>query len=125
MPRRPPPGPCVHCLQHFNELTWDHVIPRAWYPDDTPENLERWKIPSCGKCNREYGELEQDLLIRLGMSIGREEAKASGIAERVIRSTDPRAGRNEKDRLARARRNVELSRHMIDVDAENQKGVLP
>src|SRR6266540_4450561 len=82
MPKPPPPGPCVHCCRLVDELTWDHVFPKAWYPDDTPENLEKWKIPACRRCNVEYGELEQDLLLRLGMSIGPEEAKATGIAEK-------------------------------------------
>ncbi len=125
MPKPPPPGPCVHCCRLVDELTWDHVFPKAWYPDDTPENLEKWKIPACRRCNAEYGELEQDLLLRLGMSIGPEEAKATGIAEKVIRSIDPRAARDEKDRLARARRHVALGRQMIDVDPEAQEGVLP
>src|ERR1700730_5777846 len=115
MPKPPPPGPCVHCCRLFDELTWDHVFPKAWYPHDTPENLAKWKIPACLKCNREYGELEQDLLLRLGMSIGREEARASGIADKVIRSMDPSAAHDEKDRAARARRHSGLGKEMVDV----------
>lgn len=38
---------CVYCLKHFEELTSDHVLPRAWYPDNVPENIEKWQVPSC------------------------------------------------------------------------------
>jgi hypothetical protein len=125
MAKRPSPGLCVHCRLHFDELTWDHVFPRGWYPENTPENLEKWKIPACLKCNREYGELEQDLLLRLGMSIGREEARASGIADKVIRSMDPSAAHDEKDRAARARRHAALGKEMIDVADGAQSAILP
>jgi hypothetical protein len=125
MAKRPPPGPCVHCGLHSDELTWDHVFPKAWYPDDTPENLEKWKMPACLACNGEYGELEKDLLLRLGMSIGPEEARASGIADKVIRSMDPSAAHDERDRAARARQHAALGKEMIDVGDNPQMGVLP
>lgn len=125
MPKPPPPGLCVHCRRHSDDLTWDHVFPEAWYPSDTPGNLEKWKIPSCRSCNAAYGTLEQDLLLRLGMSIGPEEPKASGIAGKVTRSMDSRAARNERDRRARIARHAAIGREMIELKDPSEAGALP
>ena len=94
MAKRPGPGVCVHCLKYFDEMTWDHVFPEAWYPSTTPENLAKWKIPSCRRCNKDYGELEEDLLLRLGMCVSPDAAGAAGIGDRVLRSVDPAAARS-------------------------------
>ena len=56
--RRPPPGKCVHCLSDPVPRTWDHVFPESWYPDTTLRNIEKWEIPACQLCNREYGKSE-------------------------------------------------------------------
>jgi len=52
---------CVHCLRFFKVLTSDHVFPVSWYPETTPDNLEKWQMPSCKKCNEKYGKI--DILI--------------------------------------------------------------
>ena len=44
---------CVYCLKLFEELTSDHVFPKSWYPETTPENLEKWQMPACVECNQE------------------------------------------------------------------------
>ena len=51
------PGRCVHCLHEVDAITDDHLFPRSWYPTTTPQNLEKWKFPACGRCNREYGKV--------------------------------------------------------------------
>jgi hypothetical protein len=87
MPKRPPAGRCVHCLQEFEELTWDHVFPQGWYPEGTPPNLEKWKIPSCLSCNQEHSKNEGELLVKLGMCIDPNNPQSSGIAEKALRAT--------------------------------------
>jgi hypothetical protein len=120
MGQRPPPGKCVHCLEHFEELTWDHVFPAAWYPDTTPEEMEKWQVPACLACNREYGKLEDELLWRLGLCIDPATAAASGIAEKALRSIRPECARDEKDRQAREARRAKLVREL-----EFTKGLAP
>jgi hypothetical protein len=93
----------VHCLREA-ERTWDHLFPVSWYPDSTPDNLERWKFPSCLECNGSYGRLEDDLLLRFGLCVDPATAEASGISERVRRSFDPSAARDDSDRAAREAR---------------------
>ena len=69
MAKRPEPGKCIHCLVEFEKLNWDHVFPESWYPDTTPNDLYKWKIPSCIKCNDDYGRIEKDLMIRIGLCL--------------------------------------------------------
>lgn len=94
--------------------TWDHVFPKAWYPDTTAPDIFKWQVPSCLPCNNEYGRLEQDLLLRLGLCIDPKAAETSGIVPKVLRSLDPRFAKNEKDRRARqAKRDDIVGKSMI------------
>lgn len=86
MTRRPPPGKCVHCLAEPVLRTWDHVFPKSWYPTSTPANLEKWKIPACETCNREYGTLEHDLMLKIGLCLDPDTQESAGIVEKVLRS---------------------------------------
>lgn len=104
MPRKPRPGKCVHCLKETTVLTWDHVFPKGWYPEDTPPNVEKWKIPACKSCNAEYGMLEEDLGIRIAFCIGPDAPNAKGIYEKALRSMDASYGRHMKDRIRRAKK---------------------
>jgi hypothetical protein len=100
--KRPKPGPCVHCLRHGDELTWDHVFPLSWYPDTTPANEEKWKVPSCLSCNAEYGRIEQDFLFRVALCLDPDDPASQGIIEKTLRSARPSAASSDKDRTARA-----------------------
>jgi hypothetical protein len=101
MARKPGPGICIHCLKNVPQRNWDHVFPQGWYPDTTPQNLEKWKIPSCKRCNDEYGKLEEKLGIILSACVNPKTAQASGIWKKTLRSLDPSCGRTKADQLAR------------------------
>lgn len=115
----------MHCLGTFDTLNWDHVFPKAWYPDTTPANLEKWEIPSCRKCNREYGKLEDDLLIRLGLCINPKESKSSGIADKVLRSINPKFGKDERDKRIRKGKRDKIIRESLTVGNSFMNGILP
>ena len=95
---------CVYCLSHLEELTSDHVLPKAWYPDNTPENLEKWQVPACHKCNWEHGRNEEELLLRLGLHFNPQEGHLKGIANKVVRSMSPSRGKSKRDREKRRKR---------------------
>lgn len=114
MVKKPKSGRCVHCLQKVDNLTRDHVFPSAWYPDNTPENVQRWTIPSCKKCNEEYGRLEEDLLLRLGMCISPEDAKSSGITDKVLRSIDPQYTKDRTEKRIRERKREKIKKKWLD-----------
>ncbi len=99
MAKKPDPGCCVHCLQFHDELTWDHVFPESWYPGTTPEDLEKWKIPACLPCNKDYGRIEEDLLIKLGLCIDPKNPRGAGIAFKTVRALRSDFGRNDRNNI--------------------------
>jgi hypothetical protein len=64
----------------------DHVFPSSWYPDSTPGNVQRWTVPTCGRCNGDYGEIEKELFVYLALCLDPRKAEASGLAKRALRS---------------------------------------
>jgi hypothetical protein len=122
--KRPPPGKCVHCLEHNVELTWDHVFPWAWYPETTPTDVYKWRIPSCYRCNGELGKIEEDLLFRLRLCI-EPTPESAGIVAKAQRSYKPEFAKNERDRAARFARRARLSDEMIDGPDIQRSAVYP
>lgn len=125
MAKKPPPGRCVHCLAHSDCRNWDHVFPVSWYPENTPQNLAKWKIPSCLKCNKEYGVLEEDLLVRLALCIDPQSENNRGIVERAFRSIDPSRAKGQKDRRIRQAKRQKLQREVLEGHAIPDKGIYP
>lgn len=101
MAKPPTAGKCVHCAKPFEVLTWDHVFPQSWYPDNTPNNLPKWEIPSCRECNAEYGELENDLMIRIGLCLDPDDPMSMGIPQKAMRAIDPDSATNPRDKRHR------------------------
>jgi hypothetical protein len=118
-------GKCVHCLKGNLELTEDHMFPKAWYPDTTAENLEKWKIPSCLACNQRYGKIEQDLIGRVALSLDANNPASKGLAERALRAINPAAAKNEGDTAARDARAKKLLREMFKGEEIKGKNIVP
>jgi hypothetical protein len=125
MANRPPPGICAHCLQFSDDLTWDHVFPQAWYPETTPLDLEKWKMPACQDCNARFGRLERDLLVRLGLCVPPATAATAGIVEKVLRGLDPNAASSKRDRRARAADRERITKELVTFERPPNEGVLP
>lgn len=102
MAKKPKIGKCVHCLKEGVELTSDHMFPKAWYPNTTPENLEKWQFPACSECNSRYSKIERDLLNRFSFVLDTANPASAGLVDAALRAIDPNAGHNEKDAAARA-----------------------
>src|ERR1017187_7166227 len=77
---------CVHCLQMFEGTTKDHAFPASWYPDTTPEQVQRWTVPSCQACNNRLSKVERELLIRMGLCVDPTQWEARGISTKALRS---------------------------------------
>ena len=118
---------CVHCLRPITENSDDHVFPASWYPDDTPQQVQRWKAPSCSACNGTLGKIEKELLLRLGICIDPATAQAAGISAKVLRSLGVGgAGKSEKERTLRAKTKARILRELIPYDdVKGNPGILP
>jgi hypothetical protein len=115
---------CVYCLRSVEEATEDHVIAQSWYPESTPENVEKWKVPSCRPCNTRYSKLEDDFKIRLAFCVDPANPAAQGVYERARRALDPHMGKNPTDRRLRRERKKKIYKDLLDFDTQPQ-GVLP
>ncbi|MBL1141335.1 MAG: hypothetical protein HND53_04805 [Proteobacteria bacterium] len=118
-------GKCVHCLEYVKVRNYDHVLPVSWYPDTTPNNLEKWKVPSCIKCNREYGRLEEDLLVKLSFCVDPNIDGSSGIYEKALRSINPKYGKNNKDKKARQNKQNRILQDMHYFEELPKDGIFP
>lgn len=101
MAKRPPIGKCIHCLKDRVERNWDHVFPVGWYPDTTPDNIDKWKAPSCVACNSALGRVESRFISLIALTLDPKVRETAGIPQKVLRSLKPELARNEIDALAR------------------------
>jgi hypothetical protein len=77
---------CVHCLRELTKKTKDHVFPASWYPDTTPNDVQRWTVPSCSECNGTLGKIEKEMFVRLALCTNPTRAEASGMSKSALRS---------------------------------------
>ena len=125
MPKnRPLPGRCVHCLKFHKLLTWDHILPDSWYPDEEKES-EKWKVPSCEPCNKELGKIEEDLLLRLGLCLDPNDLASLGIPDKVLRSINPAYGKNSRDKEFRKFIREKIIKEVRYLNKPPKTGVFP
>ncbi len=116
---------CVHCFQYFEELTSDHVFPVSWFPNTTPENIEKWQMPSCMVCNKKYGKIEEALLIKLGLCISPFSPESFGIPQKVWRAINQNEGKNDRDAKCRKKKKDKIIRELIDPATVPITAILP
>ena len=85
---------CVHCLVELTKppksgvltdtsATLDHVFPKQWFPESTPQNLNRWTVPACHKCNCELGGIEKVLLSRMVLCLDLTKPELMALYQKV------------------------------------------
>jgi len=104
---------CIYCLKIFDKLTSDHVFPKSWYPETTPQNIEKWQAPACKKCNKKYGKIEEELLLKFGLCVNPFRYESLGIAQKALRALKPNHGKNERDKTIRQRKREKILREAI------------
>jgi hypothetical protein len=104
---------CIHCLKYFESVTDDHILPQSWYSQSNPPNFAKPQAPACSKCNAHYGKVEKYLLIRLGETFDSKDKNYGNIADKAIRSIDPKYGKNSRDKIAREKARSELVRELV------------
>lgn len=116
---------CVYCLRFFNKLTSDHVFPKSWYPDTTPLNLEKWQVPSCSECNSKYSKIESGLLQKAGLCLEPTEFRSLGIAEKVIRSLNPKEAKTVRDGVHRQKQREKVLKGLVPGHKISEEAVFP
>jgi hypothetical protein len=116
---------CTYCLKHFEELTSDHVFPRGWYPETTPKNLEKWQVPACEECNTKYSKVEGELLQKIGLCIAPDQFAALGIADKVLRSLNPKHARDSIDRRYREKGREKILKNLIPAVNSPLESIVP
>jgi hypothetical protein len=103
--RRPKLRQCVYCRKSLPraQITDDHIIAGAWYPDSTPSTVQRWTAPACRECNNHFSADERYIHTRLAACIDTTHPAASGMWEKAKASIDPERARGERDREHRRR----------------------
>jgi hypothetical protein len=119
------PGRCVHCLNVVEERNSDHVFPESWYPDSTLPDLEKWQIPSCISCNSEYGKLEQDFFIKVGLCLDPNDPASASIVKKALRSLKPAAARNSRDAQHRLSKGKRILAQALQGNQIPDHGVFP
>jgi hypothetical protein len=125
MAKRPAPGKCVHCLKDPVERDWDHVFPEAFYPSSSPKNQYKWQIPSCVPCNSALGKIEDDFLRRVGLCLDPFSPASRDIALKAFRAHTPEAGKNERDRNARAALRKRVFDQALEAENYPQEAIYP
>lgn len=116
---------CIYCLKYSDSITMDHVFPRSWYLKSTPENIEKWKVPSCNRCNNSYSKLEEELLLHLGLCLNKDNYDNRKIKEKILRSINPKCGKNIKDKRIRAKKRKNLIGDISIFKEIPSYGILP
>lgn len=123
----PPPGKCIHCFEFRSDLTWDHILPRSYYSKTGPQDFEKWCAPACPGCNGRLGKIEEDFLTRVALSLNPRPDVSSPTAEisqRMLRSMNPMAGKNESDQEFRRRKAIKYFRQISRAESD-QQGIFP
>lgn len=93
---------CAYCGRANIKPEIEHVFPESWYPDGYPRT-SMITVPSCSRCNRDFGRAEERLFLQFALSLPPSGATRS-IVERAIRGADPDQGRGLRDTSHRAAR---------------------
>ncbi len=120
----PKPGYCVHCHKFTTKLTWDHILPKSWYPV-MDIKLEKWVVPSCLQCNRDLGKLEERLLSKLALCLDPNERYTFGIPQKVHRSINPLFGKDEIDIQHRKAKREKLRNEIKIISKPIEANLLP
>lgn len=87
---------CTYC--HVERATdGEHVFPKSWYPDNTPNTVQRLTVPSCRACNLRWQQVEESVGHDLLMVCDAEHPDTAGVVNRIMNGWDASRARSERD----------------------------
>ena len=119
---------CVYCRNDFPHvsLTRDHVIAGSWYPQSTPQTVQRITALSCRTCNTDrYSASERYLFLRLAACVDPKLPGADGIWEKAKWTMDVTRAGDDKERAHRQGAREALGRCAFEMENIPDSGVPP
>jgi hypothetical protein len=118
--------PCTYCGTDvpFKEVTQDHVIGESWYTSSA-EDLERWKVPACRKCNNQLSAIEKAVLVRLAFCLDPKNEAHRPICERALRAVDPSAAKTPREARHRMALRQKMQRELKFFEHRDSHGIMP
>lgn len=102
------------------------MFPSSWYPDTTPDDVQRWTAPSCESCNGHFGELEKNLLVFLAYCVNPTKPAAQGLYERARRTIGIRVeGLSEEEKRHREARRRKMLSEVRPYSPEIEPHIIP
>jgi hypothetical protein len=123
MAKKPPPSRCVYCRKLSDTLTRDHVFARSLYPATTPQNFEKWIVPSCETCNSKFSSSE-DLRDVLVFNMDTKDPNVIELADSVYRSVTPERATTKSEQLARLGKRNRILKDLQTTDMRLPSGEL-
>ena len=106
--------------------TKDHVFPGSWYPDSTPQQVQRWTVPSCQPSNNKFGAMEESLFVRFVMCVDPRKQAASGVWNKARRMLGIGVtGLSESEKRIRKALREEIHRNAKLYDKSDEPHVIP
>lgn len=82
-------------------------------------------MPSCVRCNSKMGKIENEFLLKFGMCVPPFKPSSLGVAQKAMRSINPRFARNSHDAEQRQERRERLLRETIDPTTVPLSSIFP
>jgi hypothetical protein len=107
---------CAYCGDREGDER-EHVFPKSWYPESTPESVQRLVVPGCHACNQRWKVVEEEFRDEFLMVISPVRAEAKGLHDKFTRSINPTFATDAEGRKHRAAKAMKILKTMTWVPA--------
>lgn len=107
---------CAYCGDREGDER-EHVFPKSWYPESTPESVQRLIVPGCHDCNQRWSKIEEEFRTEFLMVISPLKNEAQGLHDKFTRSINPTFASDDTGRKMRAGKAKKILRTMKWVPA--------
>lgn len=106
---------CVYCLKELDSLTTDHVFPKSWRLGEISSTYQNLTVPSCKKCNGDFGRIEDNLRTRLVICLKDDLSGVKDLKKSVRRSLGIGSTKKGKEAIIRQKKLKNLQKELISL----------
>jgi len=107
---------CAYCGEREGD-EGEHVFPRSWYPESTPQTVQYLKVPGCRPCNQRWKKIEEEFRTEFLMVVSPLGVEAEGLHDKFTRSINPDFATEDKEKRHRAAKAMKILKTMAWVPA--------